>query len=385
MAGKPLSFLKNKMTNTQWILAGALLAVATSDAKAGLEKRTPPSESDTVVLDNGTARMSINLYGGAISSFSLNEQGLNPFSWTSRKWGNDVSKKEGFFICFDRIGFPSPSEQKKGIPFHGEATSVYWDPLNQSTNDSGDLTLNMRCRLPIAKLELNREYTLLKSSSVCRITDCIRNKNSTQKPYNILHHPSLSAPFLDSSVRVDCNASTGFLNGKNLAELPGTLHSWPTVNHQNEAINLREFKTYNGMVWNFACVPSVKQGWGCVSNPNKRLLVGCLWETDQYPWIRIWREAKENTPTALGIEFGTSPFGGSLEQIRAKGDVLNLPTLEVLQPQEEIRKTFYLFLAKIPADYTGVGRVGLDGDQLTITERRASMERRINLPAKTNP
>lgn len=34
MAGKPLSFLKNKMTNTQWILAGALLAVATSDAKA---------------------------------------------------------------------------------------------------------------------------------------------------------------------------------------------------------------------------------------------------------------------------------------------------------------------------------------------------------------
>lgn len=248
------------MIKTQGVIAGALLTVAIGAAEADPGNTAAPGEPDTVVLDNGIARISINRYGGAIASFSLNEQGLNPFTWKSRKWGNDVSNKEGFFVCFDRIGFPAASEQAKGIPFHGEATSENWGVLNQSTNGFGDIILKMRCTLPIAKMELNREYSLLNGSSVCRITDCIQNHNAIEKPYNILHHPSLSAPFLDSAVLIDCNASTGFLNGKNLDKLPGPLHSWPVVNHQNEAVNLREFKNYNGMVWNFACAPSVKQG-----------------------------------------------------------------------------------------------------------------------------
>jgi hypothetical protein len=372
------------MSGMKWVIAGVLLAGAPGHA-TGTRNHPISNPSDTVLLDNGTARMSINRFGGAISSFSLTEQGLNPFSWKPWNWETDTAKKEGFFVCFDRIGFPAAAEQEKGIPFHGEATSVHWKPLHQSTNEFGDLILKVQCDLPIAKLQLIREYTLYNNSSVCRITDCIRNKNSTAKDWNILHHPSLSAPFLDASVLVDCNASTGFLNEKDLKRLPGTIRSWPRVMHRNKTVDLRKFDDFDRMVWNFACAPTVRQGWGCVSNPGRELLVGCLWETDQYPWMRIWREAEENTPTALGIEFGTSPFGGPLEQIRAKGEVLNLPTMETLQPEEEIRKTFYLFLAKIPVDYTGVSHVGIDGKQLCITERNPSEERRIQLPAQTIP
>ena len=73
------------MTKTQGIIAGALLTFVLGTAEADPGNTTAPGEPDTVVLVNGIARISINRYGGAIASFSLNEQGLNPFTWKSRK------------------------------------------------------------------------------------------------------------------------------------------------------------------------------------------------------------------------------------------------------------------------------------------------------------
>ena len=69
--------------------------------------------------------MEINRFGGAISSFELLSQKVNPYTWISRKWElDDLSEKQGLFIFFDRMGFPSDKEQEKGIPFHGEKVAT---------------------------------------------------------------------------------------------------------------------------------------------------------------------------------------------------------------------------------------------------------------------
>jgi hypothetical protein len=338
------------------------------------------ADSKVVVLDNGSMRMEINLLGGAISSCRLSEVDLNPFSWESSWKEGDFPRKEGFFTCFDRVGHSSQEDKLKGIPFHGEATSEIWELLGQSVDTNGNLLLRMRCQLPIAKMSLVREYCLFKDSSVCRVIDRFKNNNTFRKSYNILQHPSLGAPFLDETVLVDCNGETGFMNSKILTEMPGPILSWPEVRYQDQMINLRFLKDKNGLVANYVCADDEKYGWGCVSNPGRGLLVGCLWPTADYPWIRVWRAWGEAGPNALGVEFGTTPLGVPMNEVQAMGDLLGRPIFETLDPGAETEKTFYLYLANIPSDFTGVEAVSLIGDTLMIEPCGSAKAREWILP-----
>jgi hypothetical protein len=326
--------------------------------------------AQTATLSNRVATLEINLQGGGITSYALNDAPLNPFSWRS-KWTPGC---EGFFLCFDRIGQPSKEEKALGIPPHGEAHAVRWTVLEQSKH-----SLRVQCDLPLVKMGVVREYHLYPASSVCRITDRFKNNNSFEKPYNILLHPSLGPPFLDTHVLVDCNADTGFVNSKKVEELPGKTVDWPSVG----SIDMHRMQDGQDMVVNYRTAPDVSNGWSCIANPAKGLLVGTLWDTTDYPWIRVWREWQDNAPSALGIEVGTSPLAMPFEQIEQVGDIMGLPTLQTLPPGGEVQKTFYLFLSKIPADYTGTENVVLESGHLVLEERSAT--RRTTLEYNTTP
>ncbi len=338
------------------------------------------SEDESVILDNGTMRMAINEHGGAVSSCMLNKQGLNPFSWKAKRWPGNPSIKEGLFICFDRLGKPSKDDLARGIPFHGEATGVRWEVLEQKTSELGDHLLKMRCPLPVARMTLIREYCLFKDSSVCRITDRIKNDNSFTKSYNVLQHPSLAAPFLDDSVIIDCNGFKGFLNVKDVSKIPGPTITWPEINFKSEPLNLRHMKDGEKLVTNYVCEDRVKYGWGSVANPDRGLLVGCLWPTDDYPWIRVWREWDGDVPRSLGVEFSTTPLGIPLEEVEQVGDLFGHATLETLEPDAETVKTFYLYLSEIPKNFSGVGNVSLSDGALKIEERNSVGKRQRALP-----
>ncbi len=325
------------------------------------------AESEVLQLSNGKLDIHINRKGGAISSCTLMGNDLNPFSWES---GNPVdgSNNVGLFVCFDRLGRPSETERARGVPFHGEATSVEWEVLARFKDTDGNQHLKMRCRLPIARMQLVREYCLFNDSTVCRITDRIKNLNTFIKHYNIVQHPSLAPPFLDKSVLVDCNGGKGFYNSKSLEDIPGTLKNWPEVMFEGEVLNLRKVTDGNSFVANYLCQNTSPYGWGCVSNAGKGLMVGFLWPREDYPWIRIWRAFKQDSPSALGVEFGTTPLGAPLEEIRNKGDLLGQSTIENLAPDADAEKTFYLFLAPIHDDFEGVGEVTLSKSGLSIGE-----------------
>jgi hypothetical protein len=349
---------------------------------AGWAVAEPQGDTDVVTLDNGTMRMVVNVHGGAVSSCTLKGNDLNPFSWKAKRWPGNPSIKEGLFVCFDRLGKPSKTDLDRGIPFHGEATGVRWDVLEQEASAAGNLVVRMRCRLPVAKMVLEREYCLFKDSSVCRVTDRIRNENDFRKPYNMLQHPSLAAPFLDRSVLVDCNAERGYIDTKDIRKLPAPTVSWPEVEFESKPINLRLVKDRSKFVANYVCDEETVHGWGCVSNPGKGLLVGCLWPTADYPWIRVWRECRDEAPKALGVEFSTTPLGVPLEEIEQVGELLGHQTIEYLDPGAETVKTFYLFLSEIPPDFSGVGEIAVDADSLNIKERNPANKRQWALPCR---
>ena len=330
---------------------------------------------DTATLDNGTVRMEINLFGGALSSYTLEGSTLNPFSWRSSRNAGSA----GFFLCFDRMGHSSKEEEAQGMPFHGEAHSVLWSVLEKKTAADGTLQLRMQCALPMAKMSVIREYYLFPQSSVCRVTDHFKNNNPFEKRYNILQHPSFAPPFLDKSVLIDCNASSGFVNSAKVEELPRAPIGWPDITHKSTAVNLSRMTNGPNMVVNYLCPPGDQHGWSCIANPAKGLLVGVLWDTSEYPWIRIWRQWQQENPTALGLEFGTSPLEMPFDKIEQVGDTMGHPMLHTLPPGGEVQKTFYLFMSKIPGNFAGVETVSQDSGRLTVVEKASGPNRSITL------
>lgn len=329
-------------------------------------------------LDNGLVRLQIDLHGGAITNFSFAKDPLNPFSWKS-EWNKGC---QGFFLCFDRLAFPSKAEQKRGIPFHGEAHATDWTVLEKHLDDDGCQRMVLRCRLPLAGMSVTRTYRLFSNASVCRVTDVYRNDNAKEKPYNALLHPSLGPPFLDLNVIVDCSASTGFVCPKGVDAFPPDTFEWPRFRHDGKSTNLRGLDHGFGLVAAFRNPPDVSNAWACVANPKRGLAVGYLWETADYPWFNVWQKWNGAKPEALAVEFGTSAIGFPLKELVEAGPLFGLPIVQTLPPGGESTRSFLLFLANVPETYAGTERVRLDARGLILEERG---NRRFRLPFRAKP
>ena len=92
---------------------------------------------NALVLRGGAAQMMMDLAGGSIGEFRLNESGINPLSWAAPKIGDSGTKAFGHFLCLDRWGPPSDAEGRNCMPYHGEAPNVLWDAAGEVRTEAG--------------------------------------------------------------------------------------------------------------------------------------------------------------------------------------------------------------------------------------------------------
>src|SRR3954469_3460791 len=106
---------------------GAFLLLA---ILAAAQSQTPVVNRPALVLETQSAKLVVELGGGAISDFHLAGLPLNPFTWELK---NDTlsPRLRGHFLCLDRWGQPSAAEERNGMPFHGEAPRVNWRVVAQ--------------------------------------------------------------------------------------------------------------------------------------------------------------------------------------------------------------------------------------------------------------
>ena len=64
------------------------------------------------------------------------------------------------------------------------------------------------------------------------------------------------------------------------------------------------------------------------------------------------------------------------------GKLLGHPVIERLAPGAETVKHFYLFLAEVPEDFSGIACVSLEQDALAMQERGTDGPRRWTLPCR---
>jgi hypothetical protein len=221
-------------------------------------------------------------------------------------------------------------------------------------------------------LQLTRKIELAEDEPVFFVTEEINNLNKYGRMFNIVQHVSLASPFLDKTTLFDNNAEKGFENKED-----GSLNQeeiilkWPEANHNGEKVSLRQFQNEWPRVSSFVYNQNDKYGWVTACNPGKKIMLGYIWKTQDYPWINFWRSMEKGVPVAFGMEFGTTGLHESFPVVAKKGKIFDRNIYAFIDASEVISKSFTAFLAKIPEDYKGVEKIEIINSLMTIKERNS--------------
>jgi hypothetical protein len=304
----------------------------------------------SIVLESERARLVVDLAGGAISEFRLKDNEINPLNWGTPQSGDTSARARGHFLCLDRWGPPSEAEGARGMPYHGEAANVQWTVDNAGTKGRFAIEARLSARLPKAGLSVRRTIQLSTSEAVMSVKEEVTNENALGRIFNMVQHPTIAPPFLDENTIVDCNGVKGFAQGGKLPTPEQPSAEWPNaLKKSGQQIDLRYLTNDpEPNVVSFAI--EQKHGWVTAVNPRKRLLIGYLWQTTDYPWVSLWRDVRDGKPGARGLEFGTTGLHQPYPILVKKGQIWERPLFEYIDAGETISKTYVAFLKALPED-----------------------------------
>ncbi|MCJ7450095.1 MAG: hypothetical protein MUO72_20670 [Bacteroidales bacterium] len=330
-------------------------------------------QNDTLIksfmkIENSKAVLEVNLNGGSLPDFHLKELPLNPLDWRIKD--STMPDFMGHFVCFDRWGPPSEGEKANGFKHHGEVNTVTWTSLAEPRTINGMITCSMMCSLPMGGLQLTRKIEMPEDEPVFFVTEEIKNLNKYGRMFNIVQHVTIAPPFLDRSTLFDNNAEKGFEDKED-----GSLNQeeivlrWPVAVHNGEKVSLRQFLNDWPRVSSFVYNQDDKYGWVTACNAGKNLMLGYIWEIEDYPWINFWRSMENDVPVAFGMEFGTTGLHEPFTVVAKKGKIFERNIYDFIDASKVITKSYAAFLAKIPEDYKGVDKIEISNSLIIIKEK----------------
>ena len=326
--------------------------------------------------------------GGALVRFQFRDDETNPLNWEAApdlvRRQEDTPVLRGHFLCLDRWGAPSAAEQAHGMPFHGEAPQVVWKVEKSPSSSTGRISAEMSCVLPIAGMRVARQILLDATGSVAHVTERVTNTNKLGRVYNMVQHPSIAPPFLNDETLVDTNAQQGFVQDEPVPASRNSAGRWPKLKIQGGDVDLRRFRSEQTDasqhdVSSFVFADPEAFGWVAATSPRHKLLLAYVWKTVDYPWLNIWRYRLGGKLAARGLEFGTTGYHQPFPILVRQGPILDRPTYEHLDADEAVSKSYLCFLARVPADFEGVGDLRFEGGAIRLRENRDVNPRIIEL------
>ena len=345
-------------------------------------------EQRQLVLKNRQVQAIVDSWGGGITEFRFLDQKINPLNWRVTEEIEPVNPNgpnlQGHFICLDRWGAPSKAEEAMGMPYHGEAPRVIWKIPNLPPEETNAYNLKMSCTLPIAGLEVQRNIFLSPTTTSLVVNEEIRNTRALGRIFNLVQHPSIAPPFLDDHTIVDSNATRGLGQEEPLPQSIEQASHWPYISLNEVSTDLRYFHSTKVNspahdVTSFVFDPDEEFGWVTAASPSTGLLIGYLWRTSQYPWLNLWRYQNQGQVSARGLEFGTTGIHQSFPVLIDLGKVLERQLYEYIEAGETLRKSYILFLDRIPSDFEGVASLTYDGTTVQVFERHEKKSRHFSL------
>jgi hypothetical protein len=284
----------------------------------------------------------------------------------------------GHNLCMDYFGPPSPEEGREGWTVHGEASLAEY-----SVEPSGS-AIDARTTLVRAGLRLRRLMTPAAGGAALKVETLVTNIGPARQ-IGWQEHATFGPPFVAGGDMVtDASAGWGQEPAYAYRMKAGAEFTWPSLPlAAGGTTDIRPFPAgpASGDFSAQLMDPSGEWAWFTCVNAGLGLLAGYIWPLREFPWLGMWEEnlaraAKpwNNRTVTRGLEFGVSPFAhGKAPMLKLKS-LHGTPVLEGIAAGASLRKTFWLFLAPVPRDCSGVDSVAFDGRTISLKLRPGSAE-----------
>merc|ERR1719193_657451 len=228
------------------------------------------------------------------------------------------------------------------MSYHGEASQVEWNVVSQTPAAAMGAArwakVSMEATLPMAGLQVVREVALSSIAAMALVHEKVTNIAPLGRVYNMVQHPSLGAPFLDDSTRVDCNGRRGFAQGPNRTDCPQpeqpTFNFPDAINRAGEKTDARAMTGGEDDVQSYEVDPESPIGWVTAMNAGLGLVFGYCWPRVDYPWISLWCCSRAKGYMARGIEFGTTGLHQPFPVLAKHPRLFELPTFAFVDAGE---------------------------------------------------
>jgi hypothetical protein len=368
-----MMFLKNLLrcrNRSGVIINGIILLVSIcSCQQTKRESMDDSAGRDTIqILKNDFVTLNVSLWGGALTSFSMNNQNLNPLDWklTPEEMpenNRNGASFQGHFLCFGRWGGPTPGEIVSGIPHNGEPANQWWSIENSPNPED----LKISCNAPIENWQIERTIKLAKNQPCFTVEETFFNPEKYGRFTTVVQHATLGGEFLNENTVVNSNAGEGF----NQALLAGSLseyeYNWPVgySDTLRNKIDLKRSGYSNGFVTTHIINDTI--GWVTAATPDKNLLIGYVWKTADYPWLHIWHGTKNGKVWAKGLEFGTTGLGDTFSpQERLIRSFKGRANYFFTDANSAIKKSYACFLTETTHDFLEVKKIEYSGNSIRV-------------------
>jgi len=347
---------------------------------AGLE----PKDS-LLILENKNSIVGISLLGGAYIDFHQKNSGINPFTWKLTKdempANNNQAVFQGHFLCLGRWGAPTEGEINAGVPHNGQAGNLMWSVDSvYKTN-----FVKISAVAPLDGIFVERTVELDKSNAIFLVNEKFKNTTSIGRLFNVVQHATIGFPFLDSTTIIDSNAGKGFMQSLSWPDPTKYEYIWPNglIDSTKMPIDLTKSNTSKNYVSTHIFNSEI--GWITATNPGKKLLVGYIWNTSDYPWLNVWHQNKDGKLWAKGLEYGTTGIGRSYQDLLSiDSRFYGHQSFFFLDAGQEIEKSFICFQISLPDDYEGVNELFYKDGIIKLLEKNATKNDTLKLKVNLN-
>jgi len=329
----------------------------------------------TITIHSGKAKVIFTLLGSAITSFELDEKPLNPFSWKLTRQQMPANNRQfifqGHFLCSGRWGSPSPEEKAVGIPHNGEVNTEKWTIDRPLTFQEGVWHVATSCLSPTEKLDVTRQVEMPEQGSFFYVKETFTNRLPIGRPFNVVQHGTIGTPFLSPSTLIDTNADWGFNQKDSTHQLERNPFKFPNGIDLGKKVNLRTTTDSVSFVTTHIFPKDASIAWLTATSPENNLVVGYIWNPSEYPFVNIWNQKDANKqPVALGLEFGTTGKGIEYKELLEKGGgrFMGYNSFQYIEPNETKTYRYGCFLAKVPDNFLGVGKIEITDRKIILYE-----------------
>lgn len=340
------------------------------------------------VLANGALELTVLERGSTLASVVLldDAEKLSPL-WNPVRMAREAAEKNifgsafGHFVCVDGFGPVSPEEEAAGLPGHGEAHQASFE-VKYFGKQGHTTTLTLSTKLPLTQELFTRTIRMADGEDVIHVQSELESLLSFDRPVFWAEHATIGSPFLEPGVTVVDMAARRAKTRPYQPEKEGLPHrlpsdkefTWPEApGLHTRKIDMRAAPAEPNSGDHTTCLmdPARKLVFVTALHPGKRLLLGYLFNPQEYAWTQNWEYYPPNKKLARGLEFSTQPFDVPRREVVQLNSMFGAPVFRWLPARSKIESRFLMFYAHTPEGFTKVDDVRLENAKIIIEDHKA--------------